>query len=227
MSKIIEIHHHRDRALCLLRITMLQITKYITSTIIHWFGMHSLAFNTMFSSQCKIVMQVQNLWLVIVKIFIVFVTVITNSSTFNFHCQFWPTAWFFITSICNLDPSSLCSGRVLLQCVQNCLGDLNINLCICKCGVKSCVLCDTQCILWYIVYRLICGVLFGLFSGQPLILLGSTGPVYVFEKILYQLCSDQGWDYLSLRLWIGLWVAAILILLVAIDASAYVCYITR
>ena len=77
------------------------------------------------------------------------------------------------------------------------------------------------------ILGLICGVLFGLCSGQPLILLGSTGPVYVFEKILYQLCSDQGWDYLSLRLWIGLWVAAILILLVAIDASAYVCYITR
>ncbi len=74
---------------------------------------------------------------------------------------------------------------------------------------------------------LITGVFFGLFSGQPLILLGSTGPVYVFEKILYQMCSDQGWDYLSLRLWIGLWVAAILIALVAFDMSAYVCYITR
>ena len=74
---------------------------------------------------------------------------------------------------------------------------------------------------------LICGVIFGLFSGQPLILLGSTGPVYVFEKILYQMCKDQDWDYLNLRLWIGLWVAAILIALVALDASAYVCYITR
>ena len=38
---------------------------------------------------------------------------------------------------------------------------------------------------------LISGVLFGLFSGQPLILLGSTGPVYVFEKILYQMCTHQ------------------------------------
>ena len=74
---------------------------------------------------------------------------------------------------------------------------------------------------------LLCGVIFGLFSGQPLILLGSTGPVYVFEKILYQMCKDQDWDYLNLRLWIGLWVAAILIALVALDASAYVCYITR
>lgn len=78
-----------------------------------------------------------------------------------------------------------------------------------------------------LVSGLICGVLFGLFSGQPLILLGSTGPVYVFEKILYQMCTEQGWDYLSLRLWIGLWVAAILCALVALDASAYVCYITR
>uniref|UniRef100_A0A0K2VB20 Anion exchange protein n=1 Tax=Lepeophtheirus salmonis TaxID=72036 RepID=A0A0K2VB20_LEPSM len=74
---------------------------------------------------------------------------------------------------------------------------------------------------------LICGVLFGLFSGQPLILLGSTGPVYVFEKILYTMCKDQDWDYLSFRLWIGIWVGAILIFLVAIDAGAYVCYITR
>ena len=74
---------------------------------------------------------------------------------------------------------------------------------------------------------LISGVVFGLFAGQPLTILGSTGPVYVFEKILYQICEDQGWDYLSLRLWIGLWVGAILLLLVALDAAAYVCYITR
>ena len=58
-------------------------------------------------------------------------------------------------------------------------------------------------------------------------LLGSTGPVYVFEKILYEMCSNQGWDYLSLRLWIGIWVGAMLVLLVVFDASAYVCYITR
>jgi len=78
-----------------------------------------------------------------------------------------------------------------------------------------------------LVAGLISGVLFSLFSGQPLNLLGSTGPVYVFEKILYEMCADQNWDYLSLRLWIGIWVGAMLILLVATDASAYVCYITR
>ena len=42
-----------------------------------------------------------------------------------------------------------------------------------------------------LVAGLLSGVLFALFSGQPLNLLGSTGPVYVFEKILYEMCSDQ------------------------------------
>jgi len=78
-----------------------------------------------------------------------------------------------------------------------------------------------------LVAGLISGVAFSLFSGQPLNLLGSTGPVYVFEKILFEMCDDQNWDYLSLRLWIGIWVGAILLLLVMFDASAYVCYITR
>lgn len=78
-----------------------------------------------------------------------------------------------------------------------------------------------------LVAGLISGVAFSLFSGQPLNLLGSTGPVYVFEKILYEMCDDQNWDYLSLRLWIGIWVGFILLLLVMFDASAYVCYITR
>ena len=78
-----------------------------------------------------------------------------------------------------------------------------------------------------LVAGLISGVSFSLFSGQPLNLLGSTGPVYVFEKILFEMCEDQSWDYLSLRLWIGIWVGVMLLLLVMFDASAYVCYITR
>ena len=78
-----------------------------------------------------------------------------------------------------------------------------------------------------LVAGLISGVSFSLFSGQPLNLLGSTGPVYVFEKILFEMCEDQNWDYLSLRLWIGIWVGVMLLLLVMFDASAYVCYITR
>ncbi|KAA0702795.1 Sodium bicarbonate cotransporter 3 [Triplophysa tibetana] len=71
------------------------------------------------------------------------------------------------------------------------------------------------------------GVAYSLFAGQPLTILGSTGPVLVFEKILFKFCSEFGLSYLPLRTSIGLWTALLCILLVATDASSLVCYITR
>ncbi|XP_069392910.1 sodium bicarbonate cotransporter 3-like isoform X7 [Paralichthys olivaceus] len=71
------------------------------------------------------------------------------------------------------------------------------------------------------------GVAYSLFAGQPLTILGSTGPVLVFEKILFKFCSDYGLSYLSLRTSIGLWTVFLCLLLVATDASSLVCYITR
>uniref|UniRef100_A0A3B4BLP8 Anion exchange protein n=1 Tax=Periophthalmus magnuspinnatus TaxID=409849 RepID=A0A3B4BLP8_9GOBI len=71
------------------------------------------------------------------------------------------------------------------------------------------------------------GVAYSLFAGQPLTILGSTGPVLVFEKILFRFCRDYGLSYLSLRTCIGLWTAFLCLLLVATDASSLVCYITR
>uniref|UniRef100_A0A7N6BG24 Anion exchange protein n=1 Tax=Anabas testudineus TaxID=64144 RepID=A0A7N6BG24_ANATE len=71
------------------------------------------------------------------------------------------------------------------------------------------------------------GVAYSLFAGQPLTILGSTGPVLVFEKILFKFCCDYGLSYLSLRTSIGLWTAFFCLLLVATDASSLVCYITR
>ncbi|XP_041104243.1 sodium bicarbonate cotransporter 3-like isoform X11 [Polyodon spathula] len=71
------------------------------------------------------------------------------------------------------------------------------------------------------------GVSYSLFAGQPLTILGSTGPVLVFEKILFKFCVDYELSYLSLRTSIGLWTAFLCIVLVATDASSLVCYITR
>ena len=111
------------------------------------------------------------------------------------------------------------------------------------------------------VSGLIAGVMFGLLSGQPLTMLGLTGPDLVFESLVitflsccvmtfkttkwslkvrgnpffftvkskkvsfirlilqvYQFCLGFGWEYLSFRIWIGLWLAAMLIILVATDA---------
>ncbi|XP_058845854.1 electrogenic sodium bicarbonate cotransporter 1-like isoform X2 [Acipenser ruthenus] len=71
------------------------------------------------------------------------------------------------------------------------------------------------------------GAVFCLFSGQPLIILSSTGPVLVFERLLFNFSKDNDFDYLEFRLWIGLWSALFCLLLVATDASFLVQYFTR
>lgn len=98
-----------------------------------------------------------------------------------------------------------------------------------------------------LVAGMVVGVAYGLFSGQPLSILGSTGPILIFETILYEFCKcvsschleylrsttlnrfprNMDLNYLSFRLWVGIWVALIMLALVATDASALVCYITR
>lgn len=71
------------------------------------------------------------------------------------------------------------------------------------------------------------GVMFSLFGGQPLIILGATGPMLVFEEILYTFCENFGIDYLPFRLWIGIWTMLYCFILVITDASAFVRYFTR
>jgi MFS superfamily sulfate permease-like transporter len=36
----------------------------------------------------------------------------------------------------------------------------------------------------------VCGIIYGLFAGQPLTILGSTGPVLIFETILFDVCKS-------------------------------------
>ncbi|KAM6408772.1 anion exchange protein 4 [Rhynochetos jubatus] len=71
------------------------------------------------------------------------------------------------------------------------------------------------------------GSVFCLFSGQPLTILSSTGPVLVFERFLFSFSQHYSLDYLEFRLWIGLWVAFFGVVLVATEASHLVRYFTR
>ncbi|KAJ8263031.1 hypothetical protein COCON_G00154880 [Conger conger] len=73
----------------------------------------------------------------------------------------------------------------------------------------------------------ISGVVFCLLAGQPLTILSSTGPVLVFERLLFNFSRDNSFDYLEFRLWIGLWSAFLCLVLVATDASFLVQYFTR
>ncbi|XP_028851147.1 solute carrier family 4 member 4a isoform X5 [Denticeps clupeoides] len=71
------------------------------------------------------------------------------------------------------------------------------------------------------------GAIFCLLAGQPLTILSSTGPVLVFERLLFNFSRDNSLDYLEFRLWIGLWSAFFCLVLVATDASFLVQYFTR
>uniref|UniRef100_A0A8C5M3G2 Anion exchange protein n=1 Tax=Leptobrachium leishanense TaxID=445787 RepID=A0A8C5M3G2_9ANUR len=71
------------------------------------------------------------------------------------------------------------------------------------------------------------GAVFCLFSGQPLIILSSTGPILIFEKLLFDFSKGNDIDYMEFRLWIGLHSALQCLILVATDASFIIKYITR
>ncbi|CAK5057831.1 unnamed protein product [Meloidogyne enterolobii] len=50
------------------------------------------------------------------------------------------------------------------------------------------------------------GVVFGMFSGQPLNILSATGPTLIFERILYDFCTAKHWEFLPFRLYVGVWM---------------------
>ncbi|MDA1016486.1 MAG: PTS sugar transporter subunit IIA, partial [Planctomycetota bacterium] len=72
-----------------------------------------------------------------------------------------------------------------------------------------------------------CGVAYALFSGQPLIILGGTGPLLLFEWILFRLCGDYDVDFLATRAWVGLWSALLLGVLAVTDAGCLMRFFTR
>ncbi|KAL1773551.1 anion exchange protein 4 isoform X1 [Sigmodon hispidus] len=54
-----------------------------------------------------------------------------------------------------------------------------------------------------------------------------TGPMLVFERLLFSFSRDHSLDYLPFRLWVGIWVATFCLVLVATEASLLVRYFTR
>ncbi|XP_058869695.1 electrogenic sodium bicarbonate cotransporter 4-like isoform X5 [Acipenser ruthenus] len=71
------------------------------------------------------------------------------------------------------------------------------------------------------------GSVFCFFAGQPLIILSSTGPILIFEKLLFDFSKGNDIDYMEFRLWIGLHSCLQCLILVATDASFIIKYITR
>jgi len=71
------------------------------------------------------------------------------------------------------------------------------------------------------------GVTFALFSGQPLTILGGTGPIVIFTGLLYMACQSAKIDFLPTYAWVGAWSGILLIICAVTDLSYLMKYFTR
>ena len=71
------------------------------------------------------------------------------------------------------------------------------------------------------------GVCFALFSGQPLTILGGTGPIVIFTGLLYSTCQSAEIPFLPTYAWVGVWSGILLILCAVLDLSYLMKYFTR
>lgn len=72
-----------------------------------------------------------------------------------------------------------------------------------------------------------CSILFALFAGQPVMIIGATGPILVFEQSIYEFCKAYELEFLTWRCWIGFWVMIILFGVVALEGCFLIKYFTR
>lgn len=71
------------------------------------------------------------------------------------------------------------------------------------------------------------GIIFALLAGQPLVIVGSTGPLLLFDESLYQFCKTNDLEYLTVRVYIGLWLGGIALLVALFEGSVLVKLFSR
>ncbi|NXK44854.1 B3AT protein, partial [Chauna torquata] len=70
-------------------------------------------------------------------------------------------------------------------------------------------------------------VLFSILSAQPLLVVGFSGPLLVFEEAFFSFCEGRGLEYIVGRVWIGFWLILLVLVVVACEGSFLVRYLSR
>nr|XP_057916731.1 anion exchange protein 2b isoform X1 [Doryrhamphus excisus] len=78
-----------------------------------------------------------------------------------------------------------------------------------------------------IVSTAVQGVIFCLLGAQPLLVVGFSGPLLVFEEAFYTFCKANDMEYLTGRVWIGFWLIVIVLVTVAFEGSFLVRFVSR
>lgn len=71
------------------------------------------------------------------------------------------------------------------------------------------------------------GVIMALFSTQPLVIIGTTGPLLLFDQSLYSFCDNNGIDFLTTRVYVGAWMGIIALTVACVEGSVLVRLFTR
>ncbi|XP_075890336.1 solute carrier family 4 member 1b (Diego blood group) isoform X1 [Nelusetta ayraudi] len=71
------------------------------------------------------------------------------------------------------------------------------------------------------------GIIFCFVAAQPVLVIGFSGPLLVFEEAFFAFCKSQGFEYIVGRVWVGVWLVIIVVLIVACEGSFLVRFISR
>ncbi|XP_039991589.1 solute carrier family 4 member 1b (Diego blood group) [Xiphias gladius] len=71
------------------------------------------------------------------------------------------------------------------------------------------------------------GIIFCFVAAQPILVIGFSGPLLVFEEAFFAFCKSQGIEYIVGRVWVGVWLVIIVVIIVACEGSFLVRFISR
>lgn len=71
------------------------------------------------------------------------------------------------------------------------------------------------------------GIVFGLLGGQPLCIVGVTGPITIFNYTVFQIFEPRGVNYFALMTWICLWSFIMHSIIAIYDGVKYMKYVTK
>uniref|UniRef100_A0A7N6BQH9 Anion exchange protein n=1 Tax=Anabas testudineus TaxID=64144 RepID=A0A7N6BQH9_ANATE len=71
------------------------------------------------------------------------------------------------------------------------------------------------------------GMIFCLLGAQPLLVVGFSGPLLIFEEAFFTFCKANDIEYLTGRVWIGFWLIVIVLVTVAFEGSFLVRFVSR
>ncbi|KAL3957605.1 hypothetical protein ACCO45_008183 [Purpureocillium lilacinum] len=70
-------------------------------------------------------------------------------------------------------------------------------------------------------------VVFSLFAAQPLVIVGVTGPITVFNYTVYDIMKNSGVDYIGFMAWIGIWSLILHWILAIANSCNWLRWVTR